>query len=726
LDAENALKTMPLPNDVEIKQLYTRRFLVDATIRTIAKNLAEGAALVIVVLLVILGNIRAALLVSLAIPISMLFAAAGMKYFGISANLMSLGAIDFGLLVDASVVIIENVLRRLAIEKNAKAQRAKIILAAVKEVLAPVTVGILLIMAVYVPILALEGVEGKLFKPMAYTVLMALGASLIVAIVLMPVLAYLLLYPSKKKESETKVFKAIKRTYEPMLRFSLANRAAILIPFIVLAIWAGYLFTNAGSDFMPALNEGDMVVNLTRDNSISLSSSIELQKKSDIVIASFPEVKTVFSRIGTPESATDPMGVHLSDTFVILDHASGLVNKPSLFASIRKAIEKEVPGQEISENQPIEMRFNEILEGSRADVTLRIFGSDLDTLLALTKQATLALSTVPGASDVELDGLTALRKSPVLNIRLDYDQIARYGVDIEQVNHLLEMGMGGIKVGSFYDNQWRFPIVVRVAERLRDQQGQIAKLPVGLSSGGSVALGKLASISQKKQVTTIAHQAGQRYAGVSINLAGRDTEGFVKQAKEVMAQKVLLPEGYSLSWGGQFKNLEKARAKLRLIVPLVLLVIFLALLQNFRSLRQTLLVYLSIPFAMVGGVLLLSLREIPFSISAAIGFIALTGIAILNAMVLVTFFNQLREAGTPLKDAVLQGAAIRLRPVLMTALVASFGFVPMALNTGLGAEVQRPLATVVIGGLISSTILTLLLIPSLYFWVEKRGKEKSL
>jgi len=727
MDGERVLRQMELPPDVQVKILYSRQFLVESTIHTVAKNLAEGAALVIIVLLLILGNLRAALIVSLAIPLSMIFAASGMRYLGISANLMSLGAIDFGLLVDASVVIIENILRRFEErggEKLSPHERATLVMQSVKEVILPVTTGLFLIMAVYVPILALEGIEGKVFKPMAQTVLMALGASLLVALFLMPILAYLTLRNPKGHSKGSTLFNFILKGYEPLLRWSLHHRLAILLPVVIISILSSALYFRLGADFMPSLDEGDMIINLTRRSNISLSESIRLQQLSERIIAKSKDVEHVFARLGMPESATDPMGVHLADTFVILKKEGRKESKDQLFQTIREELEQKVPGQEITQSQPIEMRFNEILEGSRADVSLRIYGKDLELLIDILEKSRDILKKLPGASEVELDPLTALRKSPVINVRPDNQQMARYGVELAEVNRLLEIAMGGTVVGSFYENQWRFPIVLRLMEEYRENPLELYRLPVGLKNGGTVPLKNLATIERKEQVTTIAHHQGERYAAVAINLApGTDTAGFVKEAKKLLQKKLEIPKGYALSWGGQFKNLERAQAKLQIIIPLILIVIFLALLKTFGSLKQALLVYLSIPFAMTGGVFSLFLRGIHFSVSAGVGFIALIGIAILNAMVLVTFFNQLHQKGIPLKEVVIQGALARLRPVLMTALVASLGFLPMAVNTGMGAEVQRPLATVVIGGLITSTLLTLLVVPMLYLWMEEKTRK---
>jgi len=469
-----------------------------------------------------------------------------------------------------------------------------------------------------------------------------------------------------------------------------------------------------------------MVIGLVRDQTIGIDASLDIQKKSDKTISQFKEVKTVFSRMGTPESATDPMGVNFADTFVILEKDKskwGLYNgkqpsKVEFFEAIAQKINEIVPGQEISLTQPIEMRFNEILEGNRADITLRVIGQDLDVLYDLSNKAIPLIELIEGASTVELDPLTALKKSDIIDIILNYDAISRYGVNINDVNTAFSMAMSGRQVGFLYDADKRFPIVVRLSDNYRKNISDIAKIPVGLPDGGTIPIAAIATVEKKQQITTIARTRAQRYAAVSINLKNRDTQSFVNEAKEKI-KALNIPSGYQLHWGGQFKNLESARLRLLIIIPMVLAVIFIILVRTFKSITQTLLVFNSIPFALTGGIIFIYIRGIPLSVSAGIGFIALIGIAILNGMVLVNFFNQLRNEGNKLDKAVYEGTLIRLRPVLMTALVASLGFIPMAYNTGIGAEVQRPLATVVIGGLISSTILTLLLLPTLYLWVEK-------
>jgi len=737
LDAQQALKDAPLPPDVRLELLYARSFLVNATLKTVVKNMAEGAVLVVAVLLLILGNLRAALFVSLAIPISMLFGAIGMRWFGVSASLMSLGAIDFGLLVDGAVVMIENALRRLEEHKGelSSSERLNLFLNAAVEVVKPVSLGLLIIMLVYVPILSLEGVEGKLYHPMAVTVLMALGASLVVAVMLMPVLAYLFLkVPAGHGGGQPQgpdVYGRMLKLYEPALAACLKRPLLAVVPAMVLFVAALAIYSRMGADFMPPLDEGDMVVNFTRSPDIGVDASLEMQKRSERIIARFPEVERAFGRLGTAESATDAMGVHLADTFLILQKDQSkwpMVNgrrrtKSELFEAMKEAIEKEVPGQDITDSQPIAMRFMEILEGSRADVSLRIYGKELPVLIELLEKSIEVLEKIPGTKEAEMDALTALRKSPVLSARPNYGAIARYGLDIHRVNALLEAAMAGKEVGSFYEQQWKFPIVLRVEESHRENIDSIKSLPVGMD-GGSIPLHKVADFESKDEVTTISHHYSQRYAAVAVFLGKRDIASYVAEARAAIEREVKLPEGYSVAWGGQFKNMERARARLALIVPAVLLAILLILWRAFGTLRQAILVYTCIPLAMTGGIFSLAMRGIPLSVSASIGFIALMGIAILNGMVLVTFFNQLREKGRSPEQAAKEGSLTRLRPVAMTALVASLGFVPMALNTGLGAEVQRPLATVVIGGLVTSTLLTLIVLPVLYKRFGAGPKER--
>ncbi len=731
-DAVRALESTPLPPDVEIVPVYNRTFLVNATISTVAKNLAEGAVLVVLVLLLVLGNLRASLAVALAIPLSMLAAAVGMRFLGISANLMSLGAIDFGLLVDASVVIVENIVRRLEGMDDPAGlsfgEKASIVREAAQEVLRPVIYGLLIIMAVYVPILSLEGIEGKLFHPMAATVLMALAASLVTAVGVMPVIALTFLM-KKQRTREPLFFRALRRLYLPVLDFSLRRRVLVLVPVIFAMAGAFFMYHRMGSDFLPQLDEGDMSIGLVREPGISMNETLAQERKAERIAMSFPEVERVFARTGVSDAAEDPMGHYMSDMFVILKKdvsifkASGGARrtKGDLFKAIKERIEKELPEQELMASQPIELRFNEILEGSRADVSLRIYGPDLEKLFGLQNEAREILEKVPGASEVELDALTALRRGPFLNVSANFGRLNRYGISLGEVNETIATAMGGREVGGYYEYDWRFPVVVRMASLFRNDIRAISNIPVPLPEGGSVPVRELCSISIDEQINNIAREGTRRYAAVAVNIGEGDIAGFVREAKKAIGERLSLPRGYTLEWGGQFRNLERARSRLALVIPAALLAIFLFILRTFGSARQALLIFTAVPFAVTGGVFALALRGMNLSISAGVGFIALAGVAILNGLVLVSCINGLRKEGTPVHEAVRLGCERRLRPVVMTALVASLGFLPMALNTGLGAEVQRPLATVVIGGLVTSTILTLIVLPILYRWSEGRG-----
>ncbi len=732
LALSSAIRDIPLPDDVAVKILYSRDFLVNATITTVTKNLLEGGLLVIVILFLILGNFRAAIIVALAIPLSMIAAFAGMAQSGISASLMSLGAIDFGLIVDGSVVVVENVIRRFELGRGTQApppprDKLEMVLDSCREVGKPVVLGVFIIMIVYVPILTLSGIEGKMFTPMALTVLYAIGASLFIAIFLMPVLSYYFLKVHGSAKKEPFFFRHLPRLYRPVLSYSLENRKILIPSTLAFAAITFIMLLRLGSDFIPKLDEGDMVIGLVRDTAVGIDSSVAIQKQSEKIIASFGEVETVFSRMGTPESATDPMGVNFADTFVILkkDRSAwpkvkdgGRRAKDTLFEDISRALEARVPGQEISMTQPIEMRFNEILEGSRADITLRIFGPDLDRLLDMVIRAQGILEKIEGAESVEMDPLTALKKSPVLDLVLNHDAISEYGLSLQDVNDSFVMAMTGEEVGHYYQADRRFPIVVRIEESRRTAE-DIGRIPVALPDGGTIPIAAVSEVKQRDQVTTIARSRSRRYAAVSINLRDRDAAGFVGEAEDKINKAMDFPAGYHAEWGGQFKNLRSARARLMLIIPIVLFIIFVILVRSFASVKHALLVFNSIPFAITGGIFFLFIRGIPLSVSAGVGFIALTGIAILDGMVLVSFFNQLRAEGVPAARAVQEGSLARLRPVIMTSLVAMLGFIPMAFNTGLGAEVQRPLATVVIGGILTSTLLTLLLLPTLYLMFEK-------
>lgn len=738
------IKNIDLPEDVEIKQLYSRDYLVNETIRTVSKNLLEGAAFVVIVLMLVLGNVRAAILVSLAIPVSMLIALIGMNYFRVSGNLMSLGAIDFGLLVDGSVVMFENLIRRVEdyIRKHgctpSGKQKMDLILEATTEVIRPVVTALLIIMGVFIPLFALEGVEGKMFRPMAQTVLLAMAASLVIALVVMPVLGYMFLKCRKNRVEELTdsnenqdhheplFLRFVLKGYKPALQYSLDHPFHIILPTVFITVVALILFMRMGGEFIPQLNEGDMVINMTRNASSNFDVALDAIKKSEKIIQTFPEVENVYTRFGTPESATDPSGIFFGDTFVILKKDLSkwrkingrMIAKKDLFREIKEKISQDqsIPSQELSVTQPIEMRFNEMLEGSRADVTMRLYGLDLDQLYTLSREAAKIIESLPGVESVQSDPLIALNKSPVMDIELDYNAISFYGLSLENVNELVEMAMSGHKIGNLYETSYRFPIVIKLDPKLRNDISQINQIPVGLDGGGSVALEKVANIEMREQVSTIARSQGQRYAALSIYLKGIDVQTFVKNAQTAIQTKLQLPEFYEVTWGGQFKNLERAKKRLALIVPLTLLGIFLLLLRYFNQYKQALLVFMGIPSAVIGGILTLSVLGINFSISAGVGFIALMGIAVLNSLVLVSYYDEqaLAHPKKPLKQLIFEATVARFRPVIITTMVAGLGFLPMAMNSGLGSEVQKPLAIVVIGGLIIATLITVLLLPALY------------
>jgi cobalt-zinc-cadmium resistance protein CzcA len=640
-----ALKDLRLPVGIILKPLYTRKFLVDNTIKTVSTSLLEGAVLVILVLLVLLGSFKAALIVTLAIPLSMIIAMKGMNFFGITGNLMSLGAIDFGLLVDGSVVVIESILAKMAISGiNSKSFKSKteLIQVTCKEVMPPVISGILLIMAVYLPILTLEGVEGKMFRPMALTVLMALGISLLVAVFVMPIMALMFLKGESHdqiSDHDTWLFRKIKKVFIPSFDYVLKKPLPFFGGSGVMLALSLYLITHIGSDFVPELDEGDIVLGLTRSARISIDASVAEQKKAEEVLKTFPEIKEIFARLGTPESATDPMGVNLADTFLILEKDRSkwrFKQKDDLINSIMTKLRDAFPHVEVSSTQPIGMRFNEMLEGSRADISLRIYGNDLQSLYNYGEKAKEIIEPINGVESIEQDPLTALRQGPVLDINPNFVELGRYGISLEDLNRTVGLSLAGLTLGTFIQENIKYPIILHLDEKLRDKTSEIAKLPIGLPLGGTIPLDKLASIIKEEKVTTIARQWGKRYSAISINVSGRDIGGLVNEAKQKIDEKLGLLPGHELSWGGQFKNLERANKRLMIIVPLTLFSVFLILLRVFGALAPTVLVFSSVPFAGVGGVLALYFRGIHFSVSAGVGFIALIGIALLNSLVLIS------------------------------------------------------------------------------------------
>lgn len=731
-DVEARLKEITLPSDVELSHLYSRGFLVNTTLTTVIKNLAEGAILVVLILLILLGHLRAALIVSIVIPLSMLGTTLGMQLFHISGNLMSLGAIDFGLVVDGAVVLVETLIASfysLTLAERQRLTKDEIVANKARQVMRPVVFGLLMIMLVYLPIILLEGVEGKMFRPMAFTVLMTLGWSLVFTIFLIPVLVSLFIkFPESTHEGdhETWLFRHIKRLYAPVLEKMLDVPKALIAGSVVLAVLSGLAFLRLGTDFIPQLDEGDLVVNLTRPSKISLTEALVEQEAVEKKIMTLPEVETIFSRLGTPESATDPMGVHLTDMFIILKKDRSLwetATKDELFQKIKVQIESLGFTQEISSTQPIEMRFNEMLEGSRADVSLRVIGPDLAYLMEVMETLGKKVELVPGLEGAEMDPLTALRKSRVVDIKPNFLQLARLGITLSEFNQTVVSFMQGVRVGQWVQGTKKFSVIMHLSEERRDDLEEIRGLPVSLPDGGSVALSEIATIELVDQVTTIARNWGQRYAALSLNISGRDTMSFVADVKKIVEENPVAG-GHRLQMGGQFNNLERAKARLFIIIPLTLLLILFILWREFSSMLDASIIFLCVPFAAFGGVFALYFRDIHLSLSAAVGFIALIGIALLNGIVLLTVFNQLKASGKlSMREIVREGTLSRLRPVIMTAMVASIGFIPMALNTGLGSEVQRPLATVVIGGIVFSTVLTLLLFPTVYLYFHGKRHE---
>ncbi len=719
-----------LPPGVEIKTVYDRTTLVDKTIATVARNLFEGAVLVVAVLLFLLGNWRAALIVSSAIPLSFLFAITGMVGTRLSGNLMSLGAVDFGLIVDGAVVMVENIVRRLGLRQHELGrllntnERMHTVLSAAKEVGRPTFFGVLIITIVYVPILSLTGIEGKMFKPMALTVIYALIGALILSLTLMPVLCSYILR-TRISEKDNFVIRFLKRIYEPVLRIALRFRILFIGGAVALFAMALLAFGRLGAEFVPQLDEGSFATHMIRTTSIGLDASIAMQERAEkVLIEKFPGVAYTFSRIGTAEVATDPMGVNVADTYIFYKPLEDwpkidgkALTKDELANRMSAELGVQVPGQAYLFSQPIEMRFNEILEGTRADIAVKVFGDDYAQIEKIAGEVREILEKVPGAADVEFD---ALGKAPLLEITPNREAMAKYNVHAEEINEAVENALAGGEPGVIIDGNRRYPIIVRMPEELRRKINEMRKLPLRTSDGGLVTLGQVADFKVEEKVNAITREMGQRRAAIMVNLRGRDVESFVLEARKKVAEQVKLEPGYSVEFGGQFKNLQEARARLGVIVPVALVVIFLLIFMAFGSLRQVLLIYTGIPLAVTGGIFALWLRGMPFSISAGVGFIALSGVAVLNGLMMVSYYNQLREAGRSLPDAILEGSLTRLRPVMMTALVASLGFLPMALGHGAGAEVQRPLATVVIGGIISSTFLTLVVLPILYQILESR------
>ena len=701
-----------LPKGVEVATAYDRTSLVDKVLHTVEKNLFEGAILVIAVIFVFLGNIRAGLIVALAIPLSMLFAFDLMLRFGIAGSLMSLGAIDFGLIVDSSVIMIENAERRLAEDKSGRSI-IDVVREAAIEVRKPTMFGELIIMIVYLPILALEGVEGRLFRPMALTVIFALLGSMAMSLTLMPVLASFSL-KRKKEDKEPFLVRKLKDIYRPVLGFALRRRTAVIAIAVGSLCVAGILATRLGSEFVPRLMEGSIVINTVRLASVSLDESVRYGTRLERTLREkFPnEIERIWTRTGSAEIATDPMGVELSDIFITLkprEKWQRAGTQGELVAAMEKEL-KYMPGMRMIFTQPIEMRVNEMIAGIRSDVGIKIFGDDFETLKAKAREIENVVNKVSGAADVSVEQVTG---QPLLQVEVDRNAIARYGIPAREVLEVIE-ALGGRDVGMLQEGDRRFPIAVRIADRYRAETEDLGRILVTAGSGERIPLSLLTKIKSSEGPSTINREWGKRRVVVQVNVRGRDVGSFVNNVKKSIEQEVKLPSGYYVRYGGQFENLQRAQQRLMIVVPVALALIFTLLYFTYGRVLDAARVFTGVPFAAVGGIVALWLRGIPFSISAGVGFVALSGVAVLGDMVLVSAVRDLLAKGVPLLEAIRKAAEQRLRPVLMTALVASFGFIPMALNTGIGAEVQRPLATVVIGGVVSSTILTLLVLPVLY------------
>ena len=718
-----------LPEGVVAKTVYDRTTLVDATIETVKKNLMEGALLVIVILFLFLGNFRAAMITALIIPLSMLFTITGMVVNKVSANLMSLGALDFGLLVDGAVIIVENCVRRLSEEQHrlgrllTRSERFEVVFEASKEVRQATMFGELIIMIVYLPILTLSGVEGKMFAPMAFTVVAALFGAMILSVTFVPA-AVALLLSYRLSEKDNFLVRATKHVYAPLLNLMLRNRAAVVAVAAALVLLSVMVAARMGTEFIPSLDEGDIALHALRIPGTSLSQALEMQHTLEKKVKEFPEVETIFAKIGTAEIATDPMPPSVADNFIMLKPRSEWPDPNRSKADLVRALEesvKKIPGNNYEFPQPIQMRFNELIAGVRSDVAVKVFGDDMNVLFETGEEIAAVLEQIPGASDVKVEQVTGL---PVLTLRMNRKEMARYGINLSDLQEVIEIAIGGKSAGQIFEGDRRFDLIVRLPERIRgdidDLKRLTVPLPAGKPGGGGrpalsyIPLGAVAEFNVAPGPNQISRENGKRRVVVTANIRGRDIGSFVQEAERTIKERVTVPAGYWTSWGGQFEQMISAAKRLKIVVPVALLLVFFLLFVTFGTVKDALLVFTGIPMALTGGVAALWLRGIPLSISAGVGFIALSGVAVLNGLVKIVIINQLRAEGVPLDRAILDGMLQRLRPILMTALVASLGFVPMALAVGRGAEVQRPLATVVIGGILSSTALTLLVLPVIY------------
>lgn len=717
-----------LPTGVIAKTVYNRTILIDKAINTVKKNLLEGALLVIAILFVFLGNMRAAMITMLVIPLSMLFTFTGMAVAKVSANLMSLGALDFGIIIDGAVVIVENCMRRLSHTQTtlgrplSRSERFSEVFEAAKEARKPLIYGQLIIMAVYIPIFALTGVEGKMFHPMALTVVIALIGAMLFSVTFIPA-AVAIFINGKVEEKEQYLIRLAKRGYQPIYNMVMDNKPLVLTLAVASVVLSGLLTTRMGSEFVPSLNEGDIALHALRIPGTSLSQAIEMQKELEHTVKLFPQVDTIFAKIGTAEVASDPMPPNVADNFVMLKPKSEWpdpsLSKSDLTAQIQKAV-SDVPGNNYEFTQPIQMRFNELISGVRSDIAVKIFGDDMDVMNNKAKEISEILSKIQGGEDVKVEQTTGL---PILTVNINRQKIARLGVNVSEVQDAVAIAMNGKEAGIVFQGDRRFDIVVRLSEALRTDMDSFKRLPIKILNDSVtpvyLQLGEVATIDIAPGPNQFSRENGKRNVVVTANVRDRDIGSYVAEAQQLVQKEVKIPAGYWLNWGGTFEQLQSASQRLKIVVPVALLIVFILLYMMFNNLKDGLIVFTGIPFALTGGVLALYLRDIPLSISAGVGFIALSGVAVLNGLVMITFIKGLMAEGKPLDEAIREGSMNRLRPILITALVASLGFLPMAIATGTGAEVQRPLATVVIGGILSSTMLTLLVLPLLYRMVNQ-------
>ncbi len=717
-----------LPSGIEINTVYDRSVLVDQTIDTVNENIIAGAVLVIIVLLLLVGNVRAAMISAIVIPLSLLFSFIVMRKLGISGNLMSLGALDFGVITDGAAIVLDNCLRLLSEKKNdlgrslTKDEKRETILDATLQIRKSAGFGEIIVALSFLPVFSFVGVEGKMFIPMASTFIVAILGSLILSFTFVPSMCMLVL-GRNTEDKEPWIMKVLHKAYLPILEKSLTRSKAIILGMVVFLIGGAFLYSRIGGEFLPRLDEGSIAVQFIRPVTTGITHSVELDKKSMEVMQRTPEVNRVFSRIGTADIALDPMGPNISDSYVMLDMSKSTRTKSQIIDEIVKNLDEEVPGQRLLVSQPIQLRFNELMEGTRADVSVKVFGDNMEVATETAEKIEALLKTIQGSGDVEVE---AKGKQSVLEVVPLKDRLKLYGISSAEILEAVGVGLGGQEVGKFFEGQKKFDIVVRLNDNYREDLGEIALIPVTIAGNKTIPLSEVAKIRFKDNYSSFSREQAKRRIAVLINPRGKDTEAFVNEAKQKIEKELKLPNGIFLEWGGNFKNLREARERLYILGPLTLFLILLMIHAAFGKIWQTALVACTVPLAIVGGLISLTVSGEPFTLSAGVGFIALCGICVLNGVVLVNFFNELQSRGIRGKEAIIKGAGLRLRPVLMTAMTDVLGFIPMALSSSTGAEVQKPVAVVIIGGIVASTLLTLIVLPTIYFLIESKVNQKGV